>query len=143
MRRFNEQKHLDNRKNVRVGGSKAVELFTSQKKASVLKREMVKESGQEMFQEDKGRVVSENAIRAGQCRNRQLNKLSLNPVQSVQFLKASNAYSSIIHSVGLDPFFVIYGSPNQYILYNAYKKWNKYTKITADATGSIVHKLSK
>lgn len=144
IRGFNQQMHSEeDRKSVRVGGSKAAELFNSHKKASVLKRELVKASGQGMFEKERGRVVSENAIRSGQYRNRQLNKLSANPIQSLQFLKASNAYSSTIHFLVLEPFSVIYGSPNQYILYNAYKKHNKYTKMTCDATGSIVHKLGK
>lgn len=144
VRNFNEEKHADNqaRKNVRIGGSKAVEIFSSEKKASVIKRNIIKKSGAEMFEQDKGRVVSENAIRAGQCRLRQLNKLSVDPIQSLQFMKASNAFGPMIHWLGVDPFFVIYGNVNQFILFNAYKKHNKYTKITCDATGSIAHKLS-
>lgn len=143
VRGFVEEKHANNRKNVRIGGSKANELFSSDKKASVLKRKIIKESGAKMFEPDKGRAISENAIRAGQSRRRQLNKLSLDPIQSLQFLKASNAFQSMIHGLGFDPFFVMYGSPNQFSLYTAYKKHNKYTKITCDATGSIVHKLGK
>lgn len=144
VRGFNEELHLNmSRKNVRTGGSKANEIFTSDKKASVLKRDLIRESSAEMFQPDTGRVLSENAIRAGQSRQRQQNKLSSDAVKSLEFLKASNAFGAMIHWLGADPFFVIYGSPNQFLLFNAYKKHNKSTKITCDATGSIVHKLRK
>lgn len=37
IRGFNEKKHMEGRKNVRIGGSKANEIFSSTKKASVLK----------------------------------------------------------------------------------------------------------
>lgn len=143
IRSFDEKKHLNNRKNVRIGGTKAKELFSSSKKASVLKREMTKESGSKMFEPEKGRTISENAIRAGQCRQRQLSKLSSAPLQALQFLKSSNAFGPMVHSIGADPFFVIYASANQFFLFNAYKKHNKYIKATADSTGNVAHKLSK
>lgn len=103
---------------------------------------MITESGAKMFEPDKGRVLTEGAIRAGQHRRRQLDKLSMDPVRSLELMKSSHAYGPMIHWVGVDPFFVIYGNANQFLLFNAYKKHNKYTKITCDATGSIVHKLS-
>lgn len=143
VRDFLPEKHLNERKNVRIGGSKANELFLSDKKASVLKREMVKESNVQMFEPERGRVINESAIRAGQSRRRQRNKLSLDPVKSIEFLMESNAFGSMIHFLVNKPFSVIYGSPNQFLLYGAYKKKNKYTKITCDATGSVVHKIGK
>lgn len=143
IREFNEEKHMNNRRNVRIGGSKANEIFSSTRKASVLRRAMIKESGDKMFEPEKGRVISENAIRAGQCRRRQLDKLSTDPVKSLEFMKASNAYGSMIHWLGVDPFFVIYGSSNQFLLFDAYKKHNEYSRVACDATGSIVHKLGK
>lgn len=73
-----------------------IKLFISDKKASVLKREITKKSSQKMFEQDEGRVISEAAIRSGQSRYRQKNKLSEDPVQSIHFLKASNAFGAII-----------------------------------------------
>lgn len=143
LRTFNEEKHINNRKNVRIGGSKADEIFLSSKKASVLKRDILKASGTEMFEPEKGRVFTENAIRAGQSRRSQLDKLSTDPIKALELMKASNAYGSMIHWLGVDPFFVIYRNTNQLLLLKAYKKHNKYTKIICDATGSIAHKLSK
>lgn len=143
VRDFSEEKHSKKRVNVRSGGSRANEIFSSDKKASVLKREIIKTSGAQMFEPDKGRVISENAIRAGQHRKRKMNKLSSNPVHSLELLKRSHAFGPMIRWLGVDPFFVMYGSPNQFLLYNTYTKFNAYAKITCDATGSIVHKLSK
>lgn len=96
-----------------------------------------------MFEAPKGRVISENAIRVGQYRQRQKDKLSDDPVISLQLLKASHAFGAMIHGIGLDPFFIMYGSPNQFLLFDAFTKNNKYTKATCDATGNIAHKLSK
>lgn len=141
VRNFSETKHKEGRKNVRIGGSKAKELFSSNKIASVLKRDMIRDSGAEMFETVKGRDVSENAIRAGQSRHRQLSKLSPSPLQAIEYLQVSHTYGPMIHMTGLNKFFCIYNSSNQFAMYNAYKKKNKHTKITADATGSIVHKI--
>lgn len=58
-------------------------------------------------------------------------------------MKASNTFGTMIHWLGVDPFFVFYANPNQFMLFNAYKKKNEYTKITCDATGSIEHKLKE
>lgn len=143
IRDFSEETHSKKRVNVRIGGLRANELFSSDIKASVLKRDIIKKSAAKMFEPDKGRVISQNAIRAGQSRKRQMNKLSSNPVHSLELLKRSHAFGPMIHWLGVDPFYVMYGSPNQFLLYDAYKKFNAYTKITCDATGSIVHKLSK
>lgn len=121
------EKHSESRKNVRVSSATANKLFTSEKKASVLKRDLIKESQAEMFEPDKGRVISESAIRSGQSRNRQMNKLSTDPLKSLEFLSDSHSYGSMIHSIGNKPFFVIYASANQYLLYNAYKKAHKYS----------------
>lgn len=142
VRDFDAEIHKTNHKNVRVGGSTANEIFSSSKKASVLKRDLTKKSNAKMFEQDKGRTVTENAIRCGQSRRRQNQKISTDPVTSLQLMKASNAYGSMIHCLAVDPFFVFYASKNQFMLFDAYKKKNKYTKITCDATGSIVHKLS-
>lgn len=49
-------------------------------KISLLKKELISKSGAKMFEETKGRDISENAIRAGQCRNRQADKLSYSPL---------------------------------------------------------------
>lgn len=141
VRNFNAKIHETQRKSVRIGGSVANELFTSSKKASVLKRELIKKSNAKMFEQDKGRTVTENAIRCGQSRHRQNQKISTDPLTSIQLMKASNAYGPMIHFLAVDPFSVFYASQNQFMLFDAYKKKNKYTKISCDATGSIVHKL--
>lgn len=141
VQQFKQQKHNEGRKNVRTGGSKSKELFISSEKASVLKRKMVKESGSKMFEHAKGREVSENAIRAGQWRQRQSKKLSPLPLQALEYLKVTKLFGPSIHMSGLNPFFVIYASPNQFMLYNTYKKQNVYTKITCDSTGGLVNKL--
>lgn len=142
---LNEKKHsaVEPRKDVRVGGLRAKALFTSDKKAAVLKRQIVSESSQNMFEPPKGRDISGNAIRSGQCRQRQTKKMSYSPLQALEYLKVSNLYRSTIHMTGINPFFVIYGSPNQFLLFNAYKKHNAYTKMSCDATGELVHKLCR
>lgn len=143
VRNFSEKKHNEGRKNIRIGGQRAKELFSSNKIASVLKREMINDAGAKMFEPVKGREISENAIRAGKSRHRQLTKLSSSPLQAIEYLQASHLYGPMIHMTGMNKFFCIYNSANQFAIYNAYKKKNEYTKITADATGSIVHKIRK
>lgn len=140
---FDEKKHAESRRNVRIGGSKAKELFTSSKIASVLRGKSISKSGAQMFEQPIGRDVSANAIRCGQYRERQSNKLSNEPMQALEYLKESNAYSAMIHMISLSPVSVIYGSPNQFKLYDAYRKHSSYRKVCCDGTGGIVHKLGK
>lgn len=138
---FDEKKHAEGRRNVRIGGARAKELFSSNKSASVLRAEEMNKSSAQMFEEPAGRDVSRNAIACGQYRNRQSKKLSIEPMQALEYLKESNAYFAIIHMISLSPVSVIYGSPNQFKLYDAYRKHNKYGKVCCDGTGGLVHKL--
>lgn len=140
---FDDQKHIAGNKSVRIGGSRAKELFTSNKTASVLRRENILESGAKMFEKPKGREVSLNAIRCGQYRHNQSKKLSESTVQAVEYLKESNYFGPMIQMIGLSPFFTMYGSRNQFALYDAYKSHKNYTKVSCDATGGLVHKLRK
>lgn len=143
LKHFDNVKHIEGSyKNVRIGGIKAEEIFKSHKTATVLKREMINKSGTKMFENPKGREVSANAIRCGQYRQNQGKKLSTLPLQAVEYLKESNMFGPMIHMVGLNPFFAMYGSRNQFVLYEAYQKNNMYTKVSCDATGSLVHKIS-
>lgn len=139
---FNEEAHTSYRKNVRIGGKKAEDLFKSKEIASVLRRNEITASGAKMFDEPKGRDVSENAIRCGQYRYRQSKKLSGSPIQALEYLKESNAFGPMIHWISTTPFSIMYGSTNQFILYDAYRKHNSYTKLCLDGTASLVHKLS-
>lgn len=116
---FDEKKHAEGRRNVRIGGTKAKELFTSKKSSSVLRAELINQSDAQMFEQPIDRDVSANAIRCGQYRQRQSKKLSNDPMQALEYLKESNAYSAIIHMISLSPASVIYGSPNQFKLYDA------------------------
>lgn len=142
---FCEDKHtnVNDRKNVRIGGAMAKEIFSSKKPASVIKREMIREKDVQMFEQEKGRTISENAIRAGKSRVRKQNKISSSPLQAIGFLKVSNTFGPMIHMFGDNPFFVIYCSPNQFLLFKTYKRTCGYTKISGDSTGGVVHKLGK
>lgn len=142
---FCEDKHtnVNDRQNVRIGGAMAKEMFSSKKPASVIKRDMIREKGVQMFEQESGRTISENAIRAGKSRAKKQNKMSSSPLQAIGYLKVSNIYGPMIHMFGDNPFFVIYGSPNQFLLFKTYKKKCGYTKISGDSTGGVVHKLGK
>lgn len=137
---FNEVRHKEGNKKVKVSGSQAQSLATSSKSAIVLHRQMSVKSGK-MFELPKGRVPSSNAIRNLQSRNRAKEKLSPDMFKSLLYLQASKKYCQTIHMIGLLPFYVIFGSNNQFRLYNMYEKRNPLTKISCDATGSVVRKI--
>lgn len=137
---FNEAPHKESNKKVKVTGSMARNLATSTKPAIVLQRQLSAKSG-EMFQQPKGRVPSSNAIRLLQSRNRAKERLSSDTFKSLLYLQASKKYVNTIHMIGLSPFFVIFGSNNQLRLYKMYEKKNPLTKISCDATGSLVRKI--
>lgn len=140
---FNAKRHTKSKtKNVRYAPVAANKLFKSKEKASVLQRKIIQEKGTKMFESSRGRTISANAIRAGQSRQRQLQKLvSTNPIESINYLKSSREFGSTIRMIGLSPFFVTYASPNQLALFKMYKQKNAYTKKTCDATGQLVHKI--
>lgn len=140
VKNFNEAGHLNGNKRVRVSKSQAKELATSKKPAVVLHRELASKSGQ-MFQRAKGRVPSSNAIRIMQSRNRGKERISPDTFVALKYLKKSSKYAQTIHSIGFSPFSVIYGSSNQFLLYNMYQKKNSITRISGDATGSVVRKI--
>lgn len=63
------------------------------------------------------------------------------PTTALQHFQASNA--SNIFMTGLDPFYVIYGSPGQFSLFDEYKKANKYKTIIFESCRSVVSKICK
>lgn len=139
---FNENDHVGTTKKVRVSGLQAETLATSKKTAVSLHRKMAAKSG-EMFQQPKGRVPSANAIRKLQSRQRQSEQgLSPDIFTSLLYLQASKKYIDTVHMIGISPFFVIFGSNNQFRLYKMYEKRNRLTKISCDATGGVVRKIS-
>lgn len=137
---FNEQLHQEANKKVKVTGLQAQLLATSKKPAIVLHRKLAAKSG-EMFTQPKGRVPSANAIRKLQSRDRAKERLSPDTFTSLLYLQASKKYVETIHMIGTSPFFVIYGSNNQFRLYKMYEKKNSLTKISCDATGSVARKI--
>lgn len=94
-----------------------------------------------IFVEPRGRVVTANAIRCKKYRLKLKKKLSPCIYKSLEYLKWSSKYMNSIHMIGLDPFVVSYTTPDQLKLYSAYKKKNKYTKMSGDSTGNVAHKL--
>lgn len=138
---YNEEMHQQSKKNVKVTGSQAKKLAESKTPAVVLHREMASKSG-EMFVKPKGRIPSANAIRNSQSRNHQKDRLSTDVLTSLQLMQNLPQYRNEIHQVLMQPFGVIYGSPNQFLLYQMHKKKNPVLKIFCDATGSLVRKLS-
>lgn len=96
-----------------------------------------------MFKEPLGRVVTANAIRCKRYRNKKKEKLSDCPYYALEYLKWSSKYMNTIHHIGMDPFMTFWTSPDQLKLYKIYKKKNRYTKLSGDASGGMVHKLGK
>lgn len=129
-------------KNVRIGGEYAKSLYGTNKAASAIRRDTLRKKAS-IFKRPYGRVPTANAIRCGKHRQRIKEKLSICPYTALSYLKASTKYMNTIHHIGYDPISVIYRSPGQIKLYEAYKKKNKFTEIICDATGSVAHKLGK
>lgn len=94
-----------------------------------------------IFKRPRGRIVTANAIRCGRYRRNEKQKLSPCVYTSLEYLKWSSKYMNTIHDIGKDPFFVSYSTPDQLKLYTAYKKKNKFTKMSGDSTGGMVRKL--
>lgn len=63
------------------------------------------------------------------------------PVQSLIEFKHNSSLSGSIHGIGIDPFFVHYWTNYQIAIYKDASK--EYTKLSIDATGSLVKKLKR
>lgn len=138
---INLQRHKTVSKNVKLTTEVAKNIFSQKKTATSIRRNMLKTSTK-MFQQPTGRIPSANAIRCGKYRQRKMERISSDPFDSLKYMQASNLYMNCIYRLGWNPFFVYYSTPEQMKLYQEYKKRNKITKISCDATGGVVHKLS-
>lgn len=132
--------HKNEAKKVRLTSRVAQKLYTQNKNASTIRRNLLKESTN-MFIEPTSRTMTANAVRCFKYRERKKGKISDCPLESLQFLKASHLFMNCIQRIGNDPFFVFYCTPEQVKLFHEYKKKNKQLKVSCDATGGIVHKI--
>lgn len=138
---INLQRHKSESKSVKLTSKIAKNIGSQKKTATFIRRNMLAKSA-EMFIEPTARIPTANAIRCVKYREKQKQKISEEPFESLQYMQMSNMYANCIYRLGWKPFFVIYSSPEQMKLFQEYKKRNKITKISCDATGGVVHKLS-
>lgn len=142
IRGFDAIRHENvNSKTVRIGGAYAQSVYGTNKPASAIRRDTLRKKAS-IFKKPYGRVPTANAIRCGKYRKRQKEKISPCPYTALSYLKESTKYMNTIHHIGYDPVSVIYLSPAQIKLYKTYKKKNKFTEMTADASAGVAHKLS-
>lgn len=139
---IDSNRHVKEGKKVKLTSKAAMKIYSQNKTATVIRRNILKESTQ-MFTAPKARTMSANAIRCGQYRQRKSQKISECPLTALNYLKSSNLYMNCIQRIGWDPFFVFYCTPEQTKLFNEFKKRNKDLKVSCDATGGVVHKLGK
>lgn len=143
IRAFDARRHKNiDTKNVRIGGEYAKSLYQTNKPASAIRRDTLRKKAS-LFAKPFGRVPSANAIRCGKYRQRQKEKISTCPYTALSYLKASTKFMNTIHDIGYDPFSVIYRSPAQVKLYKTYKKKNKFTEMTCDASAGVANRLGK
>lgn len=141
VKNFNEDLHKGELKTVKNSGEKANAVFTSSKSALNLHQQLSRKTS--MFENPKGRQFTLNAIRCGKFRKKESKKITTCPCTAILYLQAMNCFANTIHFDGMSPFVVIYISPNQIRLYNAYKKKNPYTRMTGDSSGGFAHKLGE
>lgn len=125
-------------KNLRIGGEASRSLCAEQGPATRVRRNLL--TATEMFEPPIERVPSANAIRCSRYRLRKQEELDDCPMKALQMLKQS-FFSKWIRAIGLDPFFCTYSNTDQVILYKVYKRKNKLTTLSCDATGNVVRKI--
>lgn len=132
-------KVVDVQRTVRVTGDFARRIYEKDEPASVTRRNMLKKATG-MFQAPTERVLSAPAIRSGKYRLRQLDLLHDCPITALNILKLE-VYPTWIQHIGLNPFFVMYGCPDQRSMYKVLRKKNKFVSVSCDATGGVAHKI--
>lgn len=134
------ERHTKEARKVKLTSEAARKLYSQNKKATVIRRNLLKDSTK-MFTAPQSRIMTANAVRCGQYRQRMNEKMSKCPITALTYLKASNLYMNCIQRIGLDPFFVFYCTPEQKKLFHAFHERNKFLKVSCDATGGVVHKI--
>lgn len=137
---INLEDHKKLTKNVKLTNRAARNLYLQNKNATVIRRNLLKETT-EMFTALTNKIMTANAIRCAQYRERMTQKMSECPLQSLAFLKVSNLYMDCIQRIGLDPFFVFYCTPEQKKLFQAFLKRNEEYEVSCDASGGVTHKI--
>lgn len=136
------ESHTKEAKKVKLTSRAATKLYTQDKKATVIKRNLLKNTTQ-MFKEPTSRTMTANAIRCAQYRQRLTEKISQCPMTALSYLKASNLYMDCIQRIGLEPFYVFYCTPEQKKMFHAFNERNKCLRVACDATGGVVHKIGR
>lgn len=134
------KKHESVAKNIKLTSKAAQKVYLQGKTGTTIRRNMLKQSSK-MFLAPTSRIMTVNAVRCGQYRQRQKEKLSDCPITSLTYMKSSNLFTNCIHRIGNDPFFVFYCTPEQTKLFSEFKKKNKIFKVSCDATGGVVHPI--
>ena len=87
-------------------------------------------------------VLTVNALQIAKSREIKKSQYLKNPIISISYMKYSDTlFHNAIKAISFDPFFVHYWMSYQLQLYNDYCKNRPYSKISTDATGSVVKKF--
>lgn len=84
-----------------------------------------------------------NALRIMKHREKKKKHENENPIVSINIIMHDPLYNGAIKVLGYEPFNVIYWHPSQLHVYTAYCKENPHSKLSIDATGSIVKKIKR
>ncbi|XP_055308869.1 uncharacterized protein LOC129572793, partial [Sitodiplosis mosellana] len=126
-------------KSVRLGGDFARDIYESSGTGIMTRRRTMNRSTS-LCRFPTNRVPTSGAIAAGKYRLNKFDRIDDDPFTSIEYLSRS-AFGKCIRGLSLIPFYVMYTSVDQIVMYNIYKKKNKITKVSADSTGSIAHKI--
>lgn len=134
------ESHTKETKKVKLTSKAAAKIYSQNKTATAIRRNLLKNSTN-MFTAPTSRVMTANAIRCAQYRQRKNEKLSQCPIEALEYMMESNLYMNCIQRLGNKPFYVFYCTPEQMKLFHAFRNKNKSFKVSCDATGGLVHKI--
>lgn len=126
-------------KSIRLGGDFSQDIYEAPG-TSIMKRRNAIKRATTLCAYPVERVPTSNAIRCGKYRLRKFDRLDDCPIKAIQFLKLSD-FGQCIRSIGYNPFYTMYLTNDQIVMYNIYKRKKKSTIVSCDATGGIAHKI--
>ena len=88
-------------------------------------------------------LPTSNALRILKHREKKKKSEHENPIVSINIIMHDASYNGAIKALGYDPFYSIYWHPSQLHVYMAYCKKNIISKLSIDATGSLVKKIKR
>lgn len=131
----------------RFGGIRRQEVSTrlleNCSSSSKCRRDLASQLSSNLFETESPLLPRLETIRKAKSEKRCESRHDFDVVLSLNIMQNCDPWQMIIRNLGMQPFFVLYWTPDQLRVYNAFNKNERAATITLDATGNVVKKIER